>query len=316
MAELAKLKQGMTIKIDDVLTDQRAMRFGFLIIIALLWLPGCAGRTGAATVPAAMLEPPAPALLLADASATPTLAADVTEQAPDEPFDPFAKSGEEGVEEYDPWEPLNLKIFEFNRQVDRWVLKPLAQGYNAVIPNPVQVGISNLFYNLRFPARFFNNVFQGKARGAATEMGRFMLNTTFGLGGLYDVAKDMDITTPEEDTGQTLGFYGVKPGPYVVLPLLPPYNLRDLIGFAGDIALNPFNWLVAPIIEVEGIPSVIGHTDRATSTVVQLGGRVFEIVNDRSLNLEKFQGVEEATLDLYAAVRNAYLQKRARAIRE
>lgn len=316
MAELAKLKQGMTIKIDDVLTDQRAMRFGFLIIIALLWLPGCAGRTGAATVPAAMLEPPAPALLLADASATPAPAADVTEQAPDEPFDPFAKSGEEGVEEYDPWEPLNLKIFEFNRQVDRWVLKPLAQGYNAVIPNPVQVGISNLFYNLRFPARFFNNVFQGKARGAATEMGRFMLNTTFGLGGLYDVAKDMDITTPEEDTGQTLGFYGVKPGPYVVLPLLPPYNLRDLIGFAGDIALNPFNWLVAPIIEVEGIPSVIAHTDRATSTVVQLGGRVFEIVNDRSLNLEKFQGVEEATLDLYAAVRNAYLQKRARAIRE
>jgi len=292
------------------------MRFGFLIIIALLWLPGCAGRTGAATVPAAMLEPPAPALLLADASATPAPAADVTEQAPDEPFDPFAKSGEEGVEEYDPWEPLNLKIFEFNRQVDRWVLKPLAQGYNAVIPNPVQVGISNLFYNLRFPARFFNNVFQGKARGAATEMGRFMLNTTFGLGGLYDVAKDMDITTPEEDTGQTLGFYGVKPGPYVVLPLLPPYNLRDLIGFAGDIALNPFNWLVAPIIEVEGIPSVIAHTDRATSTVVQLGGRVFEIVNDRSLNLEKFQGVEEATLDLYAAVRNAYLQKRARAIRE
>jgi phospholipid-binding lipoprotein MlaA len=316
MAELAKLKQGMTIKIDDVMTDQRAMRFGLLIIIALMWLPGCAGRTGSATVPAAMLEPPTPAVLLADASATTAPAADVTEQASDEPFDPFAKSGEEGVEEYDPWEPLNLKIFEFNRQVDRWVLKPVAQGYNAVIPNPVQVGISNLFYNLRFPARFLNNVFQGKVRGAATEMGRFMLNTTFGLGGLYDVAKDMDITTPEEDTGQTLGFYGVKPGPYVVLPLLPPYNVRDLIGFAGDIALNPFNWLVAPIIEVEGIPSVIGHTDRATSTIVQLGGRVFEIVNDRSLNLEKFQGVEEATLDLYAAVRNAYLQKRARAIRE
>lgn len=316
MAELAKLKQGMTIKIDDVMTDQRAMRFGLLIIIALMWLPGCAGRTGSATAPAAMLEPPAPAVLLADASATPAPVADVTEQASDEPFDPFAKSGEEGVEEYDPWEPFNVKMFEFNRQVDRWVLKPVAQGYNFVVPNPVQIGISNLFYNLRFPQRFFNNMFQGKIGGAATEMGRFMLNTTFGLGGLYDVAKDMDITTPEEDTGQTLGFYGVKPGPYVVLPLLPPYNVRDLIGFAGDIALNPFNWLVAPIIEVEGIPSVIGHTDRATSTIVQLGGRVFEIVNDRSLNLEKFQGVEEATLDLYAAVRNAYLQKRARAIRE
>jgi phospholipid-binding lipoprotein MlaA len=128
--------------------------------------------------------------------------------------------------------------------------------------------------------------------------------------------RDMNITTPEEDTGQTLGFYGVTPGPYIVLPLLPPFNLRDLVGFAGDIALNPINWLVAPIIEIDGVPSAIAHKNRMTSTMVQLGGRVFEIVNDRSLNLEKFQGVEEATLDLYAAVRNAYLQKRALAIRE
>jgi phospholipid-binding lipoprotein MlaA len=316
MAELAKLKQGMTIKIDDVITDQRAMRFGLLIIIALLWLPGCAGRTGTATVPAAMLEPRAAAVLLADASATPAPAADVTEQAPDEPFDPFAKSGEEGIEEYDPWEPFNVKMFEFNRQVDRWVLKPVAKGYNFVMPNAAQIGISNLFYNLRFPQRFFNNMFQGKIRGAATEIGRFMLNATFGLGGLYDVAKDMDITTREEDTGQTLGFYGVPPGPYLVLPLLPPFSVRDFTGFLGDIALNPINWLVAPIIEVEGIPSVIGHTDRMTSTLVQLGARGGEMVNQRSLNLEKFQGVEEATLDLYAAVRNAYLQQRARAIRE
>jgi len=316
MAELAKLKQGMTIKIDDVITDQRAMRFGLLIIIALVWLPGCAGRTGSATVPAAMLEPPAPAVLLADASATPAPVADVTEQVSDEPFDPFAKSGEEGVEEYDPWEPFNVKMFEFNRQVDRWVLKPVAKGYNFVMPNAAQIGISNLLYNLRFPARFLNNVFQGKVRGAATEMGRFMLNTTFGLGGLYDVAKNMDITTPEEDTGQTLGFYGVKPGPYLVLPLLPPFSVRDFIGYLGDIALNPINWLVAPIIEVEGIPSVIAHTDRMTSTLVQLGARAGEMVNERSLNLEKFQGVEEASLDLYAAVRNGYLQQRARAIRQ
>ncbi len=316
MAELAKLKQGMTIKIDDVITDQRAMRFGLLIIIALMWLPGCAGRTGSATVPAAVLEPPAPAVLLADASATPAPAADVTEQASDEPFDPFAKSGEEGVEEYDPWEPFNVKMFEFNRQVDRWVLKPVAKGYNFVMPNAAQIGISNLFYNLRFPQRFFNNMFQGKAKGAGIEIGRFLVNTTVGVGGLFNVAQHLDLKTPEEDTGQTLGFYGVKPGPYLVLPLLPPFSVRDFIGYLGDMALNPINWLVAPIIEVEGIPSVIAHTDRMTSTLVQLGARAGEMVNERSLNLEKFQGVEEASLDLYAAVRNGYLQQRARAIRE
>jgi phospholipid-binding lipoprotein MlaA len=316
MAGMAKLKQGMTIKIDDVMTDQRAMRFGLLIIIALMWLPGCAGRTGSATVPAAMPEPPAPAVLLADASATEAPAADVTEQASDEPFDPFAKSGEEGIEEYDPWEPFNVKMFEFNRQVDRWVLKPVAKGYNFVMPNAAQIGISNLFYNLRFPQRFFNNMFQGKAKGAGIEIGRFLVNTTVGVGGLFDVAQHLDLKTPEEDTGQTFGFYGMKPGPYLVLPLLPPFSLRDFTGFLGDMALNPINWLVAPIIEVEGIPSVIGHTDRMTSTLVQLGARAGEMVNQRSLNLEKFQGVEEATLDLYAAVRNAYLQQRARAIRE
>ena len=306
----------MTTTIHDTTTDQRTLRYGGLILMALLWLSGCAGQTGSATPATAMLAPSALPVLLADASAKPAVASDAAEKPSDDLFDPFAKSGEEGVEEYDPWESVNTKVFEFNRQVDRWVLKPVAQGYNFVMPDPVQIGISNVFYNLRFPSRFLNNVFQGKVRGAATEMGRFMLNTTFGLGGVYDVAKDMNITTPEEDTGQTLGFYGVKPGPYVVLPLLPPFNVRDLIGFAGDIALNPINWLVAPIIEINGVPSVIAHKNRMTSTMVQLGGRVFEIVNDRSLNLEKYQGVEEATLDLYAAVRNAYLQKRARAIRE
>lgn len=303
----------MTIKREDVTTDQRAMRFGVLILLALLWLPGCAGRTGA---PTAVLEPATPPVLLADASGASKPASDATEKPSDDLFDPFAKSGEDAIEEYDPWEPLNTKVFEFNRQVDRWVLKPVAQGYNFVMPNPVQIGISNFFYNLRFPPRFFNNIFQGKAKGAGIEVGRFLVNSTAGVGGLFDVAQHLDLKTPEEDTGQTLGFYGVKPGPYVVLPLLPPFNLRDLVGYVGDIALNPINWLVAPIIEVRGVPSVIAHKNRTTSTVVQLGGRVFEIVNDRSLNLEKFQGVEEATLDLYAAVRNAYLQKRARAIRE
>ncbi|MCC6139960.1 MAG: VacJ family lipoprotein [Nitrospira sp.] len=295
------------------MTDRKAVRFCVFMVMALLWLSGCAGRTGA---PAAMPDSSVQPVSSAGEPAPSRPAADVAETVSDEPFDPFAKSGAAGVEEYDPWEPLNTKVFEFNRQVDRWVLKPVSQAYDFVMPNPVQVGISNVFYNMRFPSRFLNNVFQGKVQGAATEMGRFMLNTTFGLGGLYDVAKDMNIATPEEDTGQTLGFYGVPPGPYVVLPLLPPFNVRDLVGFAGDIALNPINWLVAPIIEINGVPSAIAHKNRMTSTMVQLGGRVFEIVNDRSLNLEKFQGVEEATLDLYAAVRNAYLQKRALAIQE
>ena len=91
---------------------------------------------------------------------------------------------------------------------------------------------------------------------------------------------------------------------------------RVVSGYVGDIFLNPINWLVAPIIEVDGVPSVIAHKNRMTTSIVQIGSRVGEIVNERSRNLEKFQGVEEASLDLYTAVRNAYLQKRAQAIRE
>jgi phospholipid-binding lipoprotein MlaA len=200
--------------------------------------------------------------------------------------------------------------------MDRFVLKPVAKGYNFLLPDWVQISISNFYYNLRFPPRFFNNVFQGKFKGAGIEVGRFLVNTTLGGAGLIDAAKDLGLETPEEDMGQTLGFYGLKPGPYLVLPFLPPFTVRDFTGFVGDIFLNPINWLVAPIIEVKNVPSVIPHKNRTTSTFVQLGARVEEIVNERSRNLEKFQGVEEATLDLYTAVRNAYLQKRARAIRE
>jgi phospholipid-binding lipoprotein MlaA len=161
-----------------------------------------------------------------------------------------------------------------------------------------------------------NNVLQGKVTGAGVEMGRFLVNSTLGVAGFLDIATHMNLQTPEEDTGQTLGFYGVTPGPYLVLPLLPPFSLRDGFGYVADIFLDPINWLVLPLIEVKGVPSAIAHKHRATTFMIRLGRQVEKVINDRSLNLEKFQGVEEATLDLYAAVRNAYLQKRAKAVRE
>ena len=310
--------------------------------VSMLFMVGCAGglshstrEPGMGVEPLAQSEPRTDSVNPAQRAVFPAASSDVVvlianKNAPlpaanepadppeEDPFyDPFARSDEPaGGQEYDPWEPVNTKVFEFNRQFDRWVLKPVARGYNAVVPDPVQIGISNLFYNMRFPSRLINNLAQGKLSGAGTEVGRFLLNSTFGIGGLVDVAKYMDITTPEEDTGQTLGYYGVKPGPYVVLPLLPPFTLRDLVGYVGDIALNPINWMVFPIIEVDGIPSLVAHHNRTTSSIAQIGGRVEEVLNERSLNLEKFQGVEEATLDLYTAVKNAYIQKRRNAIRE
>ena len=299
---------------------------GILLALSLmLWLAGCAGAPtlggaeGSVANPAQATPPPIQLAAAGDGSISDVRNAAAPGsrrgQAADELFDPFAKA-DEGGEEYDPWEPFNTSIFEFNRQVDKYALKPVAQGYDFIMPDFVQVGISNIFYNLRFPQRFLNNLFQGKLKGAGIEVGRFLLNTTVGYAGFMDLAKETDWVTPDEDFGQTLGFYGVKPGPYLVLPFLQPFTVRDLAGYVTDIFLNPINWLVAPIILVDGIPSLIAHKNSWTITFVQFGARLSEIVNERSRNLEKFQGVEEATLDLYTAVRNAYLQSRTRAIRE
>lgn len=292
---------------------------GPVLAVVSVVLSGCAAHSGSTRSEIPRVEENSSTVLFADASSTssiPPLLVAARDQSSDEPFDPFAEPGEETIDEYDPWEPVNAKVFEFNRQFDRWLLKPVAKGYNVVVPDIVQVGISNFFYNARVTPRFMNNIFQGKFKGAGIEAGRFFINTTVGVVGFFDVAQRFNLTTPEEDTGQTLGFYGIKPGPYVVLPFLQPYTVRDLVGYVGDIALNPIYWLVLPIIEISEIPSVIPHYNRLTTSLILITARGTEIVNDRSLNLEKFQGVEESTLDLYAAVRNAYLQKRAKAIRE
>ena len=299
----------MRVKEAGVVIPFRLLAFsllGFAMMLAI----GCAGKTGT-TQPQGLNET-RPA-----ADQTPPTAPSSKAEIPvDEPLDPFARADEGTGEEYDPWEPMNANIFEFNRQVDRFVLKPVAKGYNFVMPDLVQVGISHIFSNLRFAPRFLNNVFQGKLKGAGIEVGRFLINSTVGLAGFFDLAKEVNLVTPEEDLGQTLGFYGVKPGPYLVLPLLQPFTVRDFVGYVGDVFLNPINWFVVPIIEVDGVPSVIAHKNRMTSSIIQTSSRVGEIVNERSRNLETYQGVEEATLDLYTAVRNAYLQKRAQAIRE
>jgi len=237
--------------------------------------------------------------------------------APDEFHDPFAGKDDVAGGEHDPWEGFNSAMFEFNRKVDKYLIKPVAQGYDVIVPNALQKGFSNFFHNVRFGPRFINNILQLKMKGAGLELSRLLINSTIGIAGFFDPAKHwFDLTTPDEDTGQTFGAYGMPPGPYLVLPLLPPLTLRDLFGAILDFGLDPVNYFVMPTFEVDDWPSAIAHKNRDTTTIAQFGTRVEEIVNYRSLNLETFEGVEEATLDLYSAVRNAYLQKRAKAIRE
>jgi phospholipid-binding lipoprotein MlaA len=200
--------------------------------------------------------------------------------------------------EDDPWEGFNEKMFWFNREVlDRYILKPVATAWDFVFPDPVQRGVHNFFDNLAVVRRVVNNTLQLKLTGAGTELTRFTINSTIGLVGFFDVAKDaFGIEQRDEDTGQTFGVWGMGPGPYLVLPLLPPLTVRDGIGYAFDIAMTPYIYFIP--------------------WYASFGGTTTNIVNERSLNLDRFERVAESTVDLYGAVRNAYLQRRAAAIKQ
>ena len=201
------------------------------------------------------------------------------------------------TEEYDPWEGFNEAMFDFNRKLDRYVLKPVAKGYDHVVPDELQRMIENLFDNLNSFKRLMNSLFQAKWDGAARELSRFMLNSTVGVGGLFDIAKAAQIEKSREDFGQTLGFYGVGPGPYLVLPFQPPYTVRDFAGRLVDSVFDPRTWI---------------PTTWWQSILIEAEERV----NDRSLNLELYQGFEETVIDMYSAVRHAYLERRRNLIKE
>jgi phospholipid-binding lipoprotein MlaA len=196
------------------------------------------------------------------------------------------------IEEYDPWEKFNEKMFTFNYNFDKYLLKPVAKGYNFVMPDRVQQMIGHGFDNINVVPKLVNNLLQLKWKGFGTELGRFLINSTFGIGGLFDIAKqEFGLEKTKVDFGQTLGKWGVAPGPYLILPFLPPLTVRDGIGYAADGAMDPLSY-VLPFI-----------WDR-------LGMKIGDTINDRSLNLDLFQGFEETTVDLYSAVRNGYLQRR------
>lgn len=189
----------------------------------------------------------------------------------------------------DPWQGWNRAIFNFNDKVDRWFLKPVAKGYKAVTPDPIELGISNIFSNIGEVPNVINGALQGDFKGAGYDTGRFLVNSTLGVGGLLDVAKHMNLPadTPE-DFGQTLAAWGVGQGPYLVLPLMGPSTLRDAAGM-------PVDWYTDPT-------TYISHER------TEIGVKALSILDMRAglLELEK-----NITGDRYVFIRDVYLQRRA-----
>jgi phospholipid-binding lipoprotein MlaA len=221
--------------------------------------------------------------------ATKTDATADTQQDEEEMF-PFDDE-EEQYSVSDPLEPVNRGIFWFNDKLYFYLVKPVARGYRWAIPEPWRVAVQNVFSNLASPVRIINAGVQGKFSDAGNEITRFFVNTTIGIGGLFDTAKDhFDIRKHDEDTGQTLGHYGIGPGFYLVLPILGPSDVRDAVGTFADARMNLVYYLFDgwTYYEVKG----------------------YEKINDLSLDKDTYESIKKEALDPYLFIRDAYMQYR------
>lgn len=190
----------------------------------------------------------------------------------------------------DPIEGFNRAMFSFNDGLDKIVLKPIATGYDAVLPNPVRTGVTNFFGNVADVFVGVNNLLQGKLTDGVSDFGRVAVNSTIGLLGVLDVASNIGLEKHEEDFGQTFGRWGVGSGAYVVVPLFGPRTARDTVGLVLDVAADP-------VANLDHVPT------RNTLVAIRL-------VNDRANLLPADKVIEEAALDKYSYVRDAYLQRR------
>jgi len=192
--------------------------------------------------------------------------------------------------EKDPYEKFNRQMFTFNDAVDRTALKPAATAYKKVVPNVMQLGVNNFFSNLSDVWSSANNLMQGKGERGLSDMTRVVINSTFGLAGLIDIASDAGLAKHTEDFGQTLGYWGVPPGPFVMLPLLGPSTVRDTAGLPLDIAADPWGY--------------------GMSNQVHVAGTVLRVIDQRSVLLDATNLMEGAALDRYEFIRDGYLQQR------
>ncbi len=196
----------------------------------------------------------------------------------------------------DPLEPTNRVFYKINDGLDRAILQPVARAYRYVLPSVVRTGIHNVLNNLGAPVRLTNDILQGKpARAGETTM-RFLINTSAGIGGLWDAAQEAGFPGHDTDFGLTLGIWGVKDGPFLFLPILGPSSPRDFTGFGVDIAIDPFTWIGA------------GTQAKTIGSWSRTGGNA---IDTRSNYLDSIEQIKKTALDPYATFRSLYRQNRA-----
>lgn len=236
----------------------------------------------------------------ANASGQITVAKSATNQSSSSQYndDIFNDLDDEDIEVSDPIEPFNRAMFWVNDKLYFYFLKPIARGYRFVVPEGGRIAVSNFFSNIATPIRAVNAAFQFKFKDAGTEMGRFGFNSTIGIFGFFDPAKDhLKIYKKDEDFGQTLGHYGSGSGFYIVIPLLGPSNVRDGIGLMVDAFLDPAIYIMEKRTDLAGV-------------------KFLDVVNEVSLDKDTYEGIIRDELDPYLFIRDAYAQHRAGKIKK
>ncbi len=190
----------------------------------------------------------------------------------------------------DPWEGWNREVQGFNDNLDNYLMKPVAKGYQYVTPSFVDEGVTNFFSNVDDVAVIANDMLQFKLLQSGQDMGRLLVNTTVGLGGFVDVARHMELPKHNEDLDQTLGAWGIPSGPYLVLPFVGPSTPRGVVGMAGDTMSNPINWI--------------------TPVAIPWGAGITRTIDTRADLLSATRIMDEASVDRYEFMRNAYFQQR------
>jgi len=212
--------------------------------------------------------------------------------------DPFASESQQAKAQpkiKDPLQPMNRAFFHFNDKLYLWVLKPAGKGYSKVVPRPARTCVGRLYRNVKYPVHLVNNLFQGKFKAAGLETGRFLVNSTVGVGGLFDPATRWKIEAHPADFDQTLGLYGLRPGIYFDWPVFGPSSPRGTAGLAADSLLSPWSYVGGGVGVALGIPA-------------------YKELNGASLNPGDYESFKKATLDPYVAMRSAYYETRAEAV--
>lgn len=276
-----------------------------IIILFLMFSAGLTPGLGLASDPAQStgkslsVQPAAPAKAEGTPATTSKKPNDTVkdEYADDQNSDYDEPFSEEKATIADPIEPLNRISYLINDKLYYWAVKPVAKVYKWIVPEPARISVKQFYFNIKFPIRFVNCLLQADFSGAGIEFGRFTINTIWGIGGLLDPAAGGEIKLTKQDTdfGQTLGMYGVGHGFYILWPVLGPSSPRDSVDIAGEYFLDPLSYIG---------PWYTG-----------IGIRPFKIINNASLVIGEYESLQGAALDPYVAIRDAYVQYRAKAIK-